>query len=227
MQSNPKLARRAEYEFSIGLRFTHWLRALAIVILTVSGFYIAYVFVSPHITGEPINFMNAKWRMVHQVAGFVLIGCVIFKSYLFLFDKKSKIERESWVNAIGPKLWIDQIKFYLFMGSHPHIKGTYNPLQFVAYIGFYAMIFVLCITGLVLYAAVYHEGLGGAIEPLAKWFEVLMGGLANTRIIHHIAMWGVLIFVFAHIYMATFNAIKGRDGAMDAIFSGYKFLKRD
>ncbi|MBR6612198.1 MAG: cytochrome b/b6 domain-containing protein, partial [Campylobacter sp.] len=69
----------AEYEFSIGLRLTHWIRAIAIVVLSVSGFYLAYVFVSPVITGEPINFMNAKWRAVHQVAGFILIGCFIFK----------------------------------------------------------------------------------------------------------------------------------------------------
>ena len=76
----------ADYEFSIGLRLTHWIRAISIVVLSVSGFYLAYVFVSPAITGEPINFMNAKWRAVHQIAGFILIGCFIFKTYLFFFD---------------------------------------------------------------------------------------------------------------------------------------------
>ena len=43
----------AEYEFSIGLRVTHWIRAICVTILIVSGFYLAYVFVSPAITSEP------------------------------------------------------------------------------------------------------------------------------------------------------------------------------
>ena len=184
----------ADYEFSIGLRLTHWIRAISIVVLSVSGFYLAYVFVSPAITGEPINFMNAKWRAVHQIAGFILIGCFIFKTYLFL-------------------------------GKHPHIQGTYNPLQFASYIFFYIVLFVICLTGLILYVNVYHDGLGGLLYTPMRAIEAWMGGLANVRQIHHIAMWIIFIFVVVHIYMAVFNAIKGKDGAMDAIISGYKFPK--
>ncbi len=80
----------AEYEFSIELRVTHWIRAICITILIVSGFYLAYVFVSPAITSEPTNFMNAKWRAVHQIVGFILIGCFIFKVYLFSSIDKVK-----------------------------------------------------------------------------------------------------------------------------------------
>ncbi|AII14818.1 [NiFe] hydrogenase, cytochrome b subunit [Campylobacter iguaniorum] len=217
--------RIAEYEFSIGLRLTHWIRAISIAILIVSGFYLAYVFVSPVITSEPVNFMNAKWRAVHQIVGFVLIGCFIFKFYLFLFDKKSKIERVSVKDSINPKIWIDQVKYYLFLGKHPHLSGVYNPLQFVSYLFFYIVLFVICLTGLILYVHVYHEGLGGLLYDPMRVVEVWMGGLANVRLIHHIAMWIIMIFVVAHVYMAIFNAIKGKDGAMDAIISGYKFPK--
>jgi Ni/Fe-hydrogenase 1 B-type cytochrome subunit len=55
--------------------------------------------------------------------------------------------------------------------------------------------------------------------------EVMMGGLASVREIHHIAMWGILIFVPVHIYMAIFNSIMGKEGSMDSIISGYKFKK--
>ncbi|CZE48135.1 Ni/Fe-hydrogenase, b-type cytochrome subunit [Campylobacter geochelonis] len=213
----------AEYEFSIGFRLTHWIRALAIVVLVVSGLYIAYVFQSSEVVGEPINFMNAKWRFVHLVAGFLMIGALIFKTYLFIFDSLSKKERVSVADFINPKVWIAQIKYYIFMGPHPHLKGVYNPLQFIAYILFYVTAFVICLTGLVLYIHVYHDGLGGALYGLLRPFEVWMGGLANVREIHHIAMDVIIVFVVAHVYMAVFNAIKGKDGAMDAIVSGYKF----
>ena len=104
--------REAVYEFSIGLRFTHWVRAISIIVLTVSGLYIAYVFAAPVVTGEPTNFMNAKWRAVHEVAGFILLGCLIFKSYLFFFDRKSHGERVSIKDSFNIKTWVAQIKYY-------------------------------------------------------------------------------------------------------------------
>ncbi len=76
--SHKNADRISEYEFSIGVRLTHWIRFAAITLLVVSGYYISYVFVSPEITSEPTNFMQAKWRMAHQIAGFVLIAACFF-----------------------------------------------------------------------------------------------------------------------------------------------------
>jgi Ni/Fe-hydrogenase 1 B-type cytochrome subunit len=219
--------RNIEFEFSAGLRWTHWLRAIAITVLTVTGFYLAYVFIAPEASDEPILFLNAKFRMWHQIAGFLLIAVTIYKTYLFLVDKTSFKERIAVVDFLNPKVWFQQIKYYLFMGEHPHLKGVYNPLQFVAYIGLYAMVVIVCITGLVLYVHVYHEGLGGVLYDYMRPLEVLMGGLANVRQVHHIAMWGILIFVPIHVYMAIFNSIMGKEGSIDAIISGYKFNKND
>ena len=63
-------------------------------------------------------------------------------------------------------------------------------------------------------------------EPMRE-LEKLVGGLANVRTIHRICMWVIMIFIPIHVYMAVFNAIKGKDGAMDAIFSGFKFHKEN
>ena len=52
--------RISEYEFSIGVRLTHWIRFIAITLLIVSGYYISYVFMSPEITSEPTNFHASK-----------------------------------------------------------------------------------------------------------------------------------------------------------------------
>lgn len=219
--------RKAKYEFSVGLRLAHWIRAFAIVLLIFSGYYISYVFIAPNISSEPTLFLQAKFRMTHQVFGFVLIGCLIFKCYLFVFDKHSRKELKSVFDFLDPKVWIAQIKYYIFIGEHPHLRGVYNPLQFGAYLLFYGILVIICVTGLVLYANVYHQGLGGSIYGLARQLEELMGGLANVRTIHRICMWVIMIFVPIHVYMAIFNAVKGKDGAMDAIISGYKFVKKE
>lgn len=211
------------YEFSIGTRFAHWVRAFAIFVLIFTGLYIGYVFISPSVNAEPTSFMGAKFRMVHQVAGFVLLGCFIFKCYLFLFDKVSGKERASLSDFISPKIWIEQIKFYLFLGSHPHLKGVYNPLQFITYVFFYIVLALLILTGFILYANVYHEGFGGFIAGIMKYFESLFGGLSVVRKLHHILMWVCIVFIPIHIYMAVFNSIKGKDGGVDSIIGGYKY----
>ncbi len=220
-----KSGRKAVYEFSIGLRVAHWLRVVAIVVLVGTGFYLSYVFQSPISNGEPVNFMQAKYRFAHEVAGFLLIACVFFKAYLFFADKVSAKERISFEDVLKPKIWVEQIKFYLFLGKHPRIKGVYNPLQFMSYVLFYLVIAGIILTGLILYANVYHNGLGGVLFYVLRPIEALFGGLAEVRTWHRILMWVVIVFVCIHIYMAVFNSVKGKDGALDAIFSGYRFEK--
>lgn len=215
-----------EMEFTPAYRWQHWIRAVAILILTFTGFYIAYPFVAPAVSSEPNNFLYALMRSWHIIFGFVMIGVVILKVYLTLVGRAYKHERASLGDTLKPKVWIAQIKYYLFMGKHPHLKGVYNPLQTMAYAGLYVTFFALIVTGLVLYVHVYHEGLGALLYEPMRFFEVLMGGMANVRQIHHIAMWVVIIVVVIHIYMAIFNAVFGKNGSMDAIFSGMKWHKK-
>lgn len=219
---------KKHYEFSSWVRITHWVRALAIVILTATGFYLAYPFVAPaHNGGEPVNFLNALSRSWHIIFGFLLIAVTIGKFYLFIFDKQSDIERASFWDFINPVIWIKQIKYYMLIGKHPHGKGVYNPLQFMAYVGVYLSIFMISLTGLILYIHVFHEGLGGMLYDILRPVEVLMGGLAWVRELHHIFMWVFILFLPVHIYLAVFNSVYGKSGAMDSIISGYRWIKKD
>ncbi len=219
---------KKHYEFSYWLRITHWVRALAIVILTATGFYIAYPFISPaHSGGEPVLFLNALTRSWHVIFGFMLIAVTIGKFYLFIFDRQSKLERDSFWDFINPKIWIQQIGYYLLITKHPHGKGVYNPLQFMAYVGVYLAIVMISLTGLILYVHVYHEGMGGFLFDFMRSLEVMMGGLAFVRELHHIFMWIFIIFLPIHVYLAVFNSVHGKQGAMDSIFSGYRWVKED
>lgn len=219
--------READLEFSSTLRSTHWMRFFMMIGLVVTGFYLAYVFVQPTTSDEPVLFLNAKVRMWHLIFGFILLSATIIKTYSFFFGKSKADKQElvSFKDIFSFRIWIDQIKFYLFLGEHPKIRGVYNPLQFVTYFFIYICICLLILTGLVLYIHVYHEGLGGALYGILRPVEALFGGLANVRAIHHILMWAILIFVPIHVYMVIFNSIKSGDGSVDAIVSGLKFKK--
>jgi len=212
-----------EEEFSPSYRWQHWIRAIAIVVLTVTGFYIAEPFLATTPNPEPTTFTNALFRSWHEIFGFVLIGVVLFKTYLFLFARQGRKEMGSLKDFFSPKIWAQQIGYYLLVSRHPELRGTYNPLQFVAYLTFYVLMVILIVTGLILYVHSYHYGLGGALYDTMTAIEVWMGGLANARTWHHIAMWGVILFVAVHVYMAIYNAVFAKDGSMDAIFSGQKW----
>lgn len=215
-----------KYEFSGILRFNHWIRVVTMLVLVVTGFYIADPFLTPYVSDEPTNFMNALWRAWHIIFGFILIASTMVKSYLFIFDRHSRNERMSFFDFINPKIWIQQIKYYMLIGVHPEARGIYNPLQFIAYFMIFVTLFVISITGLILHMHVYHDGFGGMIFELLRPLEVWMGGLAVVREIHHITMWIFLLFIPIHIYMAVFNSVYGKTGAMDAIFSGYTWHKK-
>ncbi|NOR57430.1 MAG: Ni/Fe-hydrogenase, b-type cytochrome subunit [Sulfurimonas sp.] len=215
-----------EMEFSSVYRWQHWIRAVSIIVLTMTGFYIAVPFLTPAVNADPTNFMQALMRSWHIIFGFVLISVIILKSYLFIFGRKHNMERAAVKDILNPKVWIQQIGYYMLICKHPKLNGVYNPIQFMAYFGFYLMMFGLIITGLIMYVHVYHGGLGAYLYDAMKSIEVMMGGLANVRITHHILTWGVMLFVLGHIYMAIYNAVFGKEGGMDAIFSGMKWHKK-
>lgn len=231
-------------EFSGLTRIFHWIRALCIFVLIATGFYIAYPFISSNpemtqatlqgvIQGEVVteqqvgavsnSYLQAYIRSVHLIMGFVLIAISFFRIYLFIFDKKSLPERISFAQVKQPKVWLDTIKAYLFMGGHPHIDGAYNPLQFATYFCLGILVLLISLTGVVLYYNVYDDGLGAILAFCFKWVEVLFGGLSNVRDLHHILTWAFVIFIPVHIYLAVWNSVKYPNGGVDAIVSGMRY----
>lgn len=215
-----------ELEFTAFYRWHHWIRVLSIVILTVTGFYLANPYITPAVNAEPTSFMNALFRSWHEIFGFVMISMFIGKTYYFLFSVKDRIEINSLKDIFSLKNWVNQIGYYLFLTKHPKLSGAYNVVQFSAYVFFYFLTIGLIVTGLILYVHSYHEGLGALLYEPMRYFEVMLGGLANVRELHHLLMWGVILFVVTHIYMAVFNAVHGKEGTMDSIFSGYRWKRK-
>ncbi len=210
-------------EFSAFFRWHHWIRFFAIIFLIVSGFYISYPFLSPEIDPNPTGFLYAEGRAFHEIAGFIMISMFIGKMYYFFFVKANRDEMRSFKDLFSVKKWMKQIGYYLLVSKHPILSGAYNVIQLFAYIALYLMLTFLIITGLILYMHAYHESFLSFLNTPLISLEVALGGLANVREIHHILTWGIIIFIIAHVYMAIFNAVYGKEGTIDSIVSGYKW----
>jgi Ni/Fe-hydrogenase 1 B-type cytochrome subunit len=214
-----------DFVYSSGNRILHWTRALVITGLIITGFYIADPFLTSE--GSTDKLLYAEWTKWHLIMGFILLASGILRIYLFFFGKDSEGELRSLKDLFSVKSWITQLKSYFFVGELQK-KGLYGPLQFLTYTVIMLLLIVVSITGLVLYVHVYHQGLGGWLYEPMRVVEAWMGGLVMVRYIHHIAVWGFMIFIPIHIYLVIWSAIRFKHGALDVMFTGYDYhLKKE
>jgi Ni/Fe-hydrogenase 1 B-type cytochrome subunit len=87
------------------------------------------------------------------------------------------------------------------------------------------MVLLIILTGLILMGAGYGAGLTSLVYKLVKPFENWMGGLATVRWIHHILMWGFILFLPVHIYMAFWYDVIFKEGTVSSMISGTVFRR--
>ncbi|MEW6378052.1 MAG: Ni/Fe-hydrogenase, b-type cytochrome subunit [bacterium] len=217
----PLIARR---QWSVAMCINHWAMAVCIVILVISGLYI----------GRPLTiaagetwqkFSMAQVRFVHLLFGFILTALLVWRAYLAFFSRF----HADWKDFFA---WLDlqnvykQVKFYTLITTEmPEHTGLYGTLQAAAYGFLLVMVFVVVITGLILYAALYRAGLGGIVYSVSRYLEGAFGGLAGARFIHHILTWGFVLFIFVHTYLAFWYDIVSQKGTISSIISGRVFEK--
>ena len=99
----------------------------------------------------------------------------------------------------------------------------HNPVAGSAYLLVFGLYFLAIGTGLVMWAPSAEVG-----SPL-RWFAPLaplFGGFQIARWIHHVVMWLLLGFTLHHVYSAILVAAIEKNGTMDSIFAGYKWVPR-
>ncbi len=219
-QTEKCVTNHPDFVYSSSNRILHWIRALVITGLIITGFYLADPFLASE--GSTDKLLFGKWAMWHFILGFILISSGLLRIYLFFFGKDRDGELRSLRDVFSIKSWIIQLKSYFFIGELRK-KGIYGPLQFLTYTAIMILVVLASVTGLILYVHVYHQGVGGWLYDPMRDVEAWMGGLASVRLIHHITMWGYLIFIPIHIYLVIWSAIRFKHGALDVMFTGYDY----
>jgi Ni/Fe-hydrogenase 1 B-type cytochrome subunit len=209
-------------EWSVAIRINHWAMALTILVLIVTGFYIADPFTISK--GETVNkFFMGDMRFVHILFGVFLLFLFLWRVYLAFFSRFYADWKDffAWTDI---RSTIDQIKFYLLIKKEPPAHTClYGPMQSVAYLGLMLMVLVIVITGLILMGAGYHAGITAIGYKILRPFENLMGGLAVVRYIHHVFTWLFILFIVVHMYMAFWYDAVLKQGTLSSMVSGHLF----
>ena len=176
------------------VRIWHWLNALGILTLCLSGAQIRFP--------EYLSFLGSYKAviMLHNAAGYVVsISFVIWLVYYALFAR-------SMAKLYVPKMAdlqhgiLRQLKYYLltyFIGwenpHHPTPEDKFNPLQKSAYLAImFVLVPLVCVTGIFL----------ANVEPL-QGLIALLGGMKILIGLHFLLACSLCAFLFTHVYLAT------------------------
>ena len=212
--------------WTVAMRLNHWGMALSILVLIITGFYIAEPF--SMLTGETVDkFFMGYVRFVHILFGIFLTFLFVWRVYLAFFSK-FHADWKDFFAFLDWKNTIKQLKFYALISKEPpDHKYLYGPMQSLAYGGLMIMVFLIVITGLIMMGAGYHAGFTAIVYYFLKPVEDMLGGLAIVRWIHHILTWAFVLFMVVHVYMACWYDVVFKEGTISSMISGNMFKKSD
>jgi Ni/Fe-hydrogenase b-type cytochrome subunit len=192
----------AVYEHPWAIRLTHWLSAIALIVLVMSGLQIFRAFPSfgPKIPEK--NLLDVpealalggwlggalQWHFtfmwIFMAAGALYVGTqlVTGRYRMVLFARRD-------VAGVWP-----MARHYFLFGPKPPVTQAYNPLQKLAYTVALLLAALSVASGLVLYKPVQFSLL-----------TTMLGGFRLARIWHFAAMCGLLLFIPGHLVMVALH----------------------
>jgi Ni/Fe-hydrogenase b-type cytochrome subunit len=207
---------RPVFEHPWTVRFCHWASAIAVTVLTLSGLRIFAAFPS---FGSKIP----ERDLIETVPDTITIGGWLggalqwHFTFMWIFAAAGLLYMTSQV-ASGhyrtvaftrrdvPGVW-PMARHYFLFGPKPVVTSQYNPLQKLAYTTAIALGTLSLLTGVVMYKPAQLSALG-----------VLFGGYHGARLLHFLAMCGIVAFVPGHLLMV---AIHGWDN-FASMLTGWK-----
>lgn len=215
------------YVYEKPVRLWHWVNALAIVVLAVTGFLIAW---PPVVTsGEASDhYLMGYIRFVHFSAGYVLAVGLIGRAYWALVG--NRYARELFTPRVHDSAWweglVHEVRWYLFLVGEPRKHAGHNPLAGLAMFLFYVLgsLFMIA-TGF----ALYGEGLGAGSWAASAfgWVLPALGGSQQVHSLHHLGMWYLVIFTLIHVYVAVREQHLSRQSVTTTMVDGWRVWKDD
>jgi len=213
------------YVWEIPVRFYHWLNAIAVLALAVTGYLIGR---PPAIQGAA-EASFAYWfgtvRFIHFLASYVFFFNFLFRLYWGFVGNRFA----SWENFILHRK--DQLKEMGEVLKVDILQATVKPMDtighnalagFTYFLSFLAFAFQ-AMTGFGMYSAMSDAWL----PRLFAWVVPLMGGDFAVRQWHHMFMWFFVIFSMVHVYLVFYHDyVEGR-GILSSMAGGWKFVEKE
>lgn len=215
------------YVYEAPVRIWHWINALAIVVLALTGYFIGSPL--PSMPGEAsASFVLGYIRFAHFAAGYVLAIGLIGRAYWALVGNHHARElftlpvtRGAFWREVGVML-----AWYAFIRPRPNQYVGHNPLaRMMMFLGYLMLSLFMIATGFALYGEGAQAG-HWSHRAFTSWVIPLFGGNSHdVHTWHHLGMWAMVCFVILHVYAAIREDIMGRQSMVSTMISGHRTFK--
>ncbi len=214
------------YVYEAPVRLWHWVNALCILVLCVTGYFIGSPL--PSVPGEAWNhFLMGYIRFAHFAAGQVLI--VFFLVRIYWAFVGNQFSRQLFYLPVWNKTWLwgvlYEARWYAFLVRDPKKYIGHNPLAHIAMFAFMLFLVFMIFSGL----ALYSEGAGreSFFYAISGWMFSIFPNSQDLHTYHHLGMWAIVTFVIVHVYAAVREDILSRQSMISSMVSGERLFRDD
>lgn len=216
---------RSIYVYEAPVRLWHWINALAMVVLAVTGYFIGTPL--PTQPGEAAtHFLMGYIRFAHFAAAYIFAVGLLGRIYWAFVGNRHA--RQIFMLPLTNKHWWSEVFFevrwYLFLEKHPKKYVGHNPMAQLMMFFFFTVLAVgMVFTGFAIYSE--GAGLGSWQDSLFGWVIPALGGSLQVHNLHRLGMWIMMSFAIVHIYAAVREDIMSRQSLISTMISGWRMFK--
>lgn len=214
-----------KYVWQLPVRFYHWINALVILILIITGFIIGDPPALQSASEASFSYWFGTVRFIHFAAAYLFLFNFLMRIYWgFVGNKFAK-----WDNFIpySKQHWKDMwevVKVDIFQVQCTHNPNLgHNALASFTYFLTFIVFLLQVLTGFGIYAAMSPSW----FPQLFAWVPAMLGGDIATREIHHILMWFFILFSMVHVYLVFYHDYIEKNGVTSSMIGGWKFQEKD
>lgn len=213
------------YVYEAPVRLWHWVNALSITILIVTGYLISHPL--PSMPGEAsAHFLMGYIRFAHFAAAYVFAIGFLGRIYWAIVGNHhaSQLFRLPLLQKQWWKEVLFEAKWYLFLEKSPKKYIGHNPLAqlFMFFFITLGSIFMI-VTGFALYGQGTQAGSWASV--CFGWVIPLFGQSQSVHSWHHLGMWWIVTFIIMHVYVAVREDIMSRQSIISTMISGERMFK--
>ncbi len=214
------------FVYEAPVRLWHWLNALSIVILAVTGYFIASP--PPSVAGEASdNFLMGYIRFVHFATAYIFTVAFLVRIYWAFVGNHHA--RQMFRLPITDSVWwsgmLQELRWYLFLVKLPRKYVGHNPLaHLMMFLSITLGAIFMIATGFALYGEGAQEG-HWSHTVFTSWVIPLFGQSQDVHTWHHMIAWTIVWFVIIHVYAAIREEIMSRQSMISAMVSGHRTFR--
>ncbi|MBU1659086.1 cytochrome b/b6 domain-containing protein [bacterium] len=217
------------------MRINHWVVAVSMVVAIVTGLYIGHPYYQSFIADPAATKYVMAWnRLAHFIVAIIFDVSSIVVAYLYFFSRFEKPYKKlipsgknisEFFAVLVNLITLNRVK--KFDSSH---SDSFNSVFFFV---FHMMLVWMLLTGLQLYV----HGLASGLSSIGAWWPAMLhlatdwtlwatgGTNMDVRISHHYTMYSIIAWVMFHIYYQIWRTIFWKEGDINIVVGGNKFIK--